>query len=166
MVRVAWPIARQAKVVSTRAGQAEGAGDEVVAQEDAGLVVPAGIDGVEVAAERGLVEDVVVNEGRGVDHFDGGGQRRWSRRSGPGDTGRQQQQGRPQPLAPQADPVFDQAVDEGMVAVEFLAEDLLDLIQFMGHGRIEVAKGIGGLGPWYGRTFHRRFPGTWGCNGD
>ena len=101
-----------------------------------------------MAAERGFIQDVVVDERRGVDHFHGGSQDEVVVLDRSGDPGGQQQQGRPQTLAPQADPVFHQPVDERMVAAELPAEDLLDLIEFVGHGRIEVPEGGGGLCPW------------------
>ena len=44
-----------------------------VADEDGGLVVPEAVDGRGVSPEVGVVDDVVVDECAGVQHFDGGG---------------------------------------------------------------------------------------------
>ena len=53
-----------------RGGQVEGVGEEVVAQQDGRLVAPLGVDRRGVAADHGLVEDVVVDERGRVDHLD------------------------------------------------------------------------------------------------
>ena len=45
-------------------------GQQIVAQQHAGLVVPAGVDGVEMPPHRGLVEHVVVNQRGRMDQLD------------------------------------------------------------------------------------------------
>ena len=82
-----------------RAGEVEGVGEEEVAQQDAGLVVPAGVDGVFMAADGGFVEHVVVHERGGVDHLDDGGERDVLVAQGADRLAGQQQQGRAEPLA-------------------------------------------------------------------
>jgi len=42
-----------------------------VANEDGCFVVPEAVDGWRVAPEAGIVDDIVVDEGAGVEHFDG-----------------------------------------------------------------------------------------------
>ena len=51
------------------AGQVEGVGEEQVAEEDADLVPPPGVHSRNVPPQLGFVENVVVNERRGVDHL-------------------------------------------------------------------------------------------------
>ncbi len=53
-------------------GGAEGLHVEPVAGEDAFGVAPGGVGGGAAAAGVGLVDDVVVDEGGGVEHFDDG----------------------------------------------------------------------------------------------
>src|SRR5206468_12130761 len=50
-----------------RAGQVERVGKQVIAQQNAGRIAPAGVDGGGVAADVGLVEHVVVNQGGRMD---------------------------------------------------------------------------------------------------
>ena len=49
-------------------------GDEEVAKEDGGFVSVEVVDGGAAAADFCAVEDVVVDEGGHVDHFDDGGE--------------------------------------------------------------------------------------------
>ena len=63
-------------------------GVEIVAQQHARFVVPPGVDGFQMTPQRGLVEHVVVDERRGVDHFHDRGEHdmlagRSARRRGP-----------------------------------------------------------------------------------
>jgi hypothetical protein len=99
-----------------RAGQVKGMRKQEIADQNAGLVVAAGIDRLTVASETCLVQHVVVHECRRVDHFHHGGQHDVVATDGSARLGRQQQQGRPQPLAAQSESVFHQAVDERIVA--------------------------------------------------
>ena len=62
------PAAGQGRL--QRGGQVEGVGEQVVAHQDGRLVAPLGVDRRGVAADHRLVEDVVVDERRGVDHLD------------------------------------------------------------------------------------------------
>ena len=55
--------------------QLEGAGEEEVANEDGGLVAEDGVGAGETAAEEAFIDDVVMQEGGGVDEFDAGGER-------------------------------------------------------------------------------------------
>ena len=72
-----------------------------------------------------------MDERGGVDHLDGGRQHHVVALEWAGDPGGQQQQGRPQPLAPQSDAVFYQQVDERMLAGELADEDFLDLLKLL-----------------------------------
>ena len=54
--------------------EVEAVADEVIAQEDGGFVAAKMVDGRAFSAELGFVEDVIVDEGGHVDHFDDGGQ--------------------------------------------------------------------------------------------
>ena len=55
--------------IAERAAQMKGVREEIVAEQDAGLIAPTGVDRGDMAAGGGAVENVVVNEGGGVDHF-------------------------------------------------------------------------------------------------
>ena len=70
--RVADPAAGPCRV--ERRGQVEGVGEEIVTEQDRRLVAPLGVDGGGMAADHGLIEDVVVHERRRVDHLDDGRQ--------------------------------------------------------------------------------------------
>ena len=48
----------------------EGVREQVVAQQHGRLIPPLGIDRGRMPADQRLVEDIVMNEGRGVDHLD------------------------------------------------------------------------------------------------
>jgi hypothetical protein len=95
------------------------------------------VDRVEVPAERRLVEHVVVNQGGRVNHLHGGRQRQMLRLQRSDCPGRQQQQGRTQSLATQAEAVPGQPIDERIVAAKLLAEELLDLLEFLADRRIQ-----------------------------
>ena len=109
-----------------RAGEVEGVGEEEVAQEDAGFVVPAGVDGIDVAADGGFVEDVVVDERGGVDHFDDRGERDVVVAECADRLAGQQQQGRAEAFAGQPNAVANDGVGLGVVAVELFLEAGVD----------------------------------------
>jgi hypothetical protein len=48
--------------------------EEHIAKQDAGGIAPTGIDGDDMASESRSVEDVIVHQRCGVDHFNDGGQ--------------------------------------------------------------------------------------------
>ena len=133
-------------------------GKEVIAQEDAGFVVPAGIDRIHVPAEGGFVEHVVVDERGGVDHFHRGRQRQVVAMQPAAGLAREEHQGGPQPLSAEANAVFDQVVDEGMLVGEFFGDEGLDLVKLPLDGRIEVVQRRGGLCPIVSGMFHERLP--------
>jgi len=53
--------------------QPEGLGIEEIADEDAGGIAPDGIGGLFTPAHVGIVDDIVMKEGGGMDEFDDGG---------------------------------------------------------------------------------------------
>jgi hypothetical protein len=53
--------------------EAVGGGEDVITEDDGGLVAVEAVDGGALAADVGLVEDVVVDEGGHVDHLAHGG---------------------------------------------------------------------------------------------
>ena len=128
------------KDVVQRTGHAHGPGEQVVAQENAGLVIPAGVDRVEMAADRGFVQDVVVDQRGGVDQL---GDHRQGGVFGPDSAtgrGRQQHQGRPEPLPAQPEAVLHQPVHEGIVAGKLPPQEGFDLVEFSGHRRVQSAE--------------------------
>ena len=122
----------------------------------AGLVVPTGVDRVEMAAHGRLVQHVVVDERGRVDHFHGRRQENVVRPKTAAGQPAQQQQGRPQPLATEAKAVFYQVVDEGGFAPQYLPEDLFDLMKPHLDGCIQYRQNLGCLDPVLGRLFHER----------
>ena len=115
----------------------EGVGEEVVAQQDGGLVAPLGVDRGGVAADQCLVEDVVVDERGRVDHLD---DRRQDRVRGGERAARlagKQQKRRPQPLAAEVGGVIDELLHEREPAPQLGREDPLGLGQLGGDRRID-----------------------------
>ena len=115
----------------------KGVGEEVVAQQDGGLVAPLGVDRGGMAPDHGLVEDVVVDERGRVNHLD---DRRQDRMRGDERAARlagKQQQRRPQPLAAEVRGVIDELLDEGEPAPQLGREDPLGLLELGGDRRID-----------------------------
>ena len=125
--RVADPSAGAGGV--ERGRQVEGVGEEVVAQQDGGLVAPLGVDRGGVPADHRLVEDVVVHQGRGVDHLDDRREHAVRRRQAPAGAAREQHQGRPQSLPLEVGAVVDQVLHERETAAQLLLEDPLGIGQ-------------------------------------
>ena len=91
-------------------------------------------------ADRGLVENVVVDQRGRVDQF---GRRRQGQVLGPNAAaglGRQQHQGRPKPLAPQTKAVLGQPVDKGIVAGKLPLQEPFDRFEFPRRRRIQSAE--------------------------
>lgn len=124
-----------------RGGEVEGVGEEVVAEEDGGLVSPLGVDGGRVPADDGLVEDVVMHEGGRVDHLDDGGEDGVGWPDAAAGPGREEDEGRSKLLATESGGVVDQLGDEIEPAAQLVSEDGLGL------GEVGGDRGIGGPQP-------------------
>ncbi len=116
-------------------------GEQPIAQENARLVAPFGIDGRSVAADRGRVEDVVVDQGGSMDHFDHGGERVMRGGDAAACFGRQQQEHGPEAFAAIVREVIDEQGDAGARTFESLPKNALDAIQIAGNGGQEVGAG-------------------------
>ncbi len=143
------PDAQGDGLVFERAAQVEGLGDEIVPQHHGRLVAAAFVDGVTAAAEVGLVEHIVVNEGRHVDHLDhrGDGDRRLGEplagQRGVGRQGREKGQGGAEHLAAVALDMGAELGDGPDGGGELVAEPGLDAAQ---PGRQDRRDGRGGRG--------------------
>ncbi len=125
--RAADPAAGQRRLERRR--QVEGVGEEVIAQQDRRLVSPLGVDRRGMAADHRLVEHVVVNQRRRVDHLDHRCQDRMALRDRPARPPRQQQQGWPQPLPLIVAAVIDQLLHERESAPKLVLEDPFGLCE-------------------------------------
>ena len=107
-------------------GDFEGLHVEPVAGEDAFRVAPLRVGGGASAAGLGLVDDVVVNECRGVNDFDDGGEFDRARTFVAEQFGRKQQKSGTDALAAAGAQVFTDFGDGGHVRDGILPELLLD----------------------------------------
>src|SRR5262249_37072050 len=123
------------------AGQVEGVGEQVVAQQDARLVAPAGVDGADVAADGGVVQNVVVHQGGGVDHLDDRPEGGVCGRDRPAGTGGQQQQGGAQALAAVVGQVGHQGRHARAAVLQGPGQDALDLFQVVRDGGEQAGLG-------------------------
>ena len=117
-------------MIFQRAGQADGSGEQVVAQQNACLVVPAGVDRIEMPADDGLVQDVVVNQGGCVNQLHHRPQHEVLVPQWAAGLAGQQKQGRTEPLPPQTETMFNQLIDKGMIAAQLVVQDVFDLFKF------------------------------------
>jgi len=101
----------------------EGAGVEEVADQHRGGVAEGLVGRLTAPAPGGVVHDVIVQEGCGVDEFDEGRSRDMGRIRRPGRPGSEHDQERPKAFAAPADDVVPHLVHERDVACE-LAPDL------------------------------------------
>jgi hypothetical protein len=109
-----------------------GVGDEVIAEEDGGFVAVEIVDGGAAAADFGAVEDVVMDEGGHVDHFDDGGEGDVGVGEGlfvggvsRGEAGEEDEHGAEHFAAELAD-VGNEGVDVGEIGGEFFGEEFVN----------------------------------------
>ena len=137
------------------ARQVEGVREEIVAEQDARLVVPAGVDRGHMPANQGAVQHVVVDERRGVDHFHHGGEGVVRRRHSPASVGGEEQQRRPQTFAAVVMHMGDQGRDTRAPTRHAAGQDAFHLVEVPGNRRVKGGRGLGG---------HRRRQ-VQGCHG-
>ena len=89
------------------------------------------------AAQRGLVDDVVVEQRRGMDHLDDGGDFVMLRAAVTASRRCEEHQGRPQPLAAAGDDVFGDLADQDDVGGEALAQNPIHGVQVIAQNRLE-----------------------------
>ena len=93
-----------------------------VAHQDSDLVAPALVDRRLAAPQHGGVHHIIVQQGRGMDEFDDGGQLDVIPFGIGEAVGAEQHQGRPQPFAAAVDDVVAQLVDERDAGAQFFVD--------------------------------------------
>ena len=124
----------------TEVGQQHGGvGEEEVAGEDRGGVVPPAVGGLDAAAHAGLVHDVVVVQGGEVDHLadDGGLDQALVVGLGP-DLAGEEGHDRPETFAAGGDEVECDLGEEVLAALESTDQQFLDLVESPSKGCGEV----------------------------
>jgi hypothetical protein len=104
---------------------------EMIADQDRGVVAPLRVGRRPPAPERRLIHDVVVDQGRGVEHLDHAGQPHAPGAAIAGQARRQQQQHRAQALAPGARDVPAHLLDERHGRIELVPNFRLDALQIV-----------------------------------
>ncbi len=111
-----------------------------IADQYAGFVTEHGIGGIAASAHVRVVDDIVMQQGGGMDEFDGGGEAGVHFTGVAGGTGCQQHQHRAQALAARIDDVVPQLVDQyhigsqllpylGIDSGQVVAQQLSDVVQ-------------------------------------
>ena len=109
--------------LAVREGHLHRLGVDPVAQQHRQVVPPEVVERGLAAAQRGVVDDVVVDQRRRVDELDHRGVGDLLLALVPQEARGEQQQGRPHPLAAALGDVVARLVDERHVRVEVMAED-------------------------------------------
>ena len=122
-----------------------------VAHQDRRGVAESRVGRVAAAPQLRLVDDVVVQQRRGVDKLDHRGELEVGLAAISGGAGAQQQQRRAQPLAAPGDDVFRDLPHQGDVRVQTLAHQVVDPLHFVGDGG-EFDQGGHGGAPAQGRV--------------
>ena len=129
--------------------QLEAARIQEVADQHAGRVAPDRVGGFTATAQVGLVDHVIVKQGRGVDELDHRGQLVRIRAAVVERAGRQQQQHRSQALAPRIDDVFRHLVDQHHVGCQTAPDQRIDGRHVLTRQRLDLAE-VGGGAQWSG----------------
>ena len=153
------PLGRHGGRRRDAAAQVVAVADQVVAEQDRGLVAAQVVDRGPLAPKFRLVQHVVVDERAHVHHLDDrrqGDEVGRERRLRADGLGREQQEHRPEHFPAKAGDVPDEPVDARQVADELLIEDALDLCQLGRDRRQQAAhaldRGGGGAGVGAGVT--------------
>ena len=112
--------------------QLEGAAEQEVADQHAGLVAPYRVGRGEPAAQVALVDHVVVEQGRGVDEFDAGGEGDMAPAGISAHAGRYQGQQGSEPFAPGDHDVAGQLRYQRHRAVHAPDDEFIDRFQVVG----------------------------------
>ena len=121
--------------------QLERARVKEVSDEHARRIAENRVGRVVAAAQRGFVDDIVVQQRRGMDHFDHRRERMLMRIAIAAGLGDQQQQRRTQPLAASGDDVVCDPADQRHVGVQRVAQDLVDGLQVVAQGLLQQRNG-------------------------
>ena len=107
----------------------------MVAHQDRGVVAPPRVGRRPPAAERGLVDHVVVDEGRGVEQLHHAAHANRAGAPVAGQSGRDQEQDRPKPLAPRPRDELPHLVDQGDRRLDLAPDGGLDRAELAAHGQ-------------------------------
>ena len=109
--------------------QFEASREQEVADQHARGIAPDDVGGALAAPEARAVDDVVVEQGRGVDELDRGGELVVARAGIIEQPGAGQGQHRPHPLAAAGDQVAGELGDQGDVALHAIEDDGVDMVE-------------------------------------
>ena len=123
-------------------------GDEEIAEEDGGLVAVEMVDGGALAADFGAVEDIIMDEGGHMDHFDDGGEDDMIVGEGvmgvAGGQAGEEHEGGAEHFAAELGDVANEVVDVGEVGGQLAGEKAVDGLELGSDELGEVFGGIGG----------------------
>ena len=129
--------------------QLEAAREQEVADQNRGRIAPDDVGGALAAPEARAVDDVVVEQGRGVDEFHRRGEPVVARARIIEQPRAGQSQHRPHPLAAAGDQVAGELGDQGDVALHAIEDDRVDMVEIgrdeLDH-RVERRRGAGPQG--------------------
>ncbi len=109
--------------------QLEGPAEQEIADQDRRLVAPQRVRGVAAAPQVAGIDDIVMQQGRGVDEFDRGGERDMAVAAIAAQPGAAQGQHRPQPLAAAGDDMTGELRDQPDRAVHAIDDQPVDLFE-------------------------------------
>ena len=109
--------------------QLEGAAEQKIADEDRRLVAPHGVGGIAAAAQVARIDDIVVQQGRGVDEFDGRGERDVPAAAVSAEPGAAQGQHRAQPLSAARDDMAGELRDQRHRALHAIDDQPVDAFE-------------------------------------
>src|SRR5690348_11852540 len=107
----------------------EGVREKIITEENAGLIAPQSAGGGHVPPHGGVVENIVVDERRGVNHLDDGAEAVMRGSDVAAGMRGQKEQRRPEAFALVVGEVSEQAFDAGAWRLERLGEDAFDFFE-------------------------------------
>ena len=124
--------------------QLEGAAEQEIADQHARRIAPDEVGGALAAAKARAVDDVVVEQGRGVDELDRGGELLVAGAAVAEQRSAAERQHRPHALAAAGDQVAGELRDQRDLALHPLEDDRVDAVHVVGdqrHQRVERRRG-------------------------
>ena len=115
-----------------------------IADQDACRVAEHGVGGRVAAAKGRFVDYIVVEQGRGVDHFHHCCQRVMVRSAVPARLSGEQKERRPKPLTAAGDDIFTDLADQRDVRVQGFAQHAIDCLHVVGQNRLQQGNCHGG----------------------
>ena len=126
--------------------QLERAAEQEIADQHARRIAPDEVGGALAAAHARAVDDIVVEQGRGVDELDRGGELVVARAGVAEQRGAGEGQHRPHPLAAAGDQVAGELGDQRDLALHPLEDDGVDAVHVgrdQRHHRVERRRALG-----------------------